>query len=137
MGIPFPPPWDPGARCNACEDPIFSGVTPIFIYAFVQDLIKCPGTLPDAPDPNGVFRMTQDAIQHCLWWYSLRSGIWIYDFQYWFTFGNSHMTIQDAGGMLVFVDNIALNCQDHFNNQLVCGPPWFHGFSGGTVDCFW
>lgn len=137
MGEPFPPPWEPGGACTTCEDVIFDGVTPIFVYAFAQDIIKCPGAPPALPNPNHVIRMTQQALQPCVWEANFISGIFKYTYLYWFTVGFSYMTIQELAGWLVFYNRIMINCQDHFTNELVCGAPFFPAFSGGTVDCFW
>lgn len=137
MGMPFPPPWESGARCDPCEDVIFSGRTPKFVYAFAQNIVCC--TSPDPPflDPNGVVQMTQQPGFPCWWSGNKVSGIWNYSYDYWIDGVSSHMDIHDWHGMKIFADEILLACKDQFANAWTCGEPDWPGFSGGTVDCFW
>lgn len=137
MGEPFPPPWEAGASCGLCVDILFNGRTPKFIYAFVQGVTLCPQEPPIPPSPNGVVRMTQLAISPCWWTASKVEDIYNYGYDYFFTLGISAMYITDISGFGCFASSGPPVCQNSFSNQLICGPPHFPAFSGGTVDCFW
>lgn len=137
MGLPFPPTWEEGRNCLTCSAPLFSDRTPVFIYAFAQDIAKCPGAPAEAPDPNHVVRMTQHPVQNCFWSGVWSDGPWQYNYAYYFTLGKSNMFIADISGMTIFKNVINFNCRDSFLNEWVCGAPDFPAFSGGRVNCFW
>lgn len=137
MGLPWPPTWQGGAPCAVCEDVSFSGSTPIFVYAFTQDLIECPGLPPGVPDPNGVVLMTQQPGSPCWWSATIADGLYLYNYDYWLTGFSSNMVILDASGMPIFKDSLFNICQDHFTNQWDCADPELPAFHQGTVDCFW
>ncbi len=137
MGLPWPPPWESGARCDLCEDVVFEGDTPIFVYAFAQDLVLCPAPPPLLPDPNGVIRLTQVPGLPCNWIGNKIQGMHNYTYWYGFTGANSFFSISDFTGQQIFSHTLPPKCLDHFVNQLICGPPLFPGFHQGTVDCFW
>ncbi len=137
MGLPWPPTWQGGAPCAVCEDVSFSGSTPIFVYAFAQDIVACPGLPPNTPDPNGVVRMTQQPGSPCWWSVTINFEFHQYNYDYWLTGFSSNMAILGFPGMGIFYNTIFNICQDHFINEWDCDDPQLPGFSGGTVDCFW
>lgn len=137
MGLPWPPAWEEGAGCILCAAQIFSNRTPIFVYAFAQGITLCPQEPPIPPSPNGVIRMTQNPLNSCWWSASVVQNGYNYGYVYFFTNLRSYMYITDISGFGCFAHVSQPRCQDSFANQLVCGPPTFPAFSGGTVDCFW
>lgn len=137
MGLPWPPTWLGGVACAVCEDVIFDGATPTFVYAFAQDISICPGMPGNTADPNRVIRMTQIPGFPCQWIATYIEGIYQYTYYYGFFGGNSFMIIQDISGFGIFVNTIPANCRDHFVNEYTCAGDPGAGFEAGTVDCFW
>ena len=118
MGIDFDPDdrtYEAGAKCWACEDSHFSGVTPKYLLATFQGIIACPGV--GDPPPNGTYLLTQLAPTPCFWdlsvgalWIIYRTGLP----------GASDLAIWQ-GLDRWFYASVVADCVFSFNNWLVCG----------------
>lgn len=129
MGTKPPTPtFEPGVACAQCEATMFGGVTPKYVEANVQGIVKCPGVMIDPP--AGVFLLTQQAAP-CFWLY-LIPGFFI---EYRLQAGTATILIWEAG-FWWFSAGPGAPCLSSFVNNQVCGtPPWIG--ESGTVEIFW
>lgn len=137
MGFPFPYPDDPGAPCGLCKHLFPDLITPLYLYAKIDDVVICPLSPPGLPDVNGVHRLEQDAIVPCIWLLQIMTGwgLLIYELD-WIPL-NSVFSAGIAGGLSLFGNWTGANCTEFFANQNICGVTPFAAGHGGTAEIFW
>ncbi len=132
MGMdPDDPDYEAGDPCIACEDSLFGGVTPKYVWLHLQGMQACP--LQTFFTPNGSFRL-QKILGICEW----RAFITGSHFAVWQISPVSRMVVQEQGTGLPhfrYINGLA-TCEDSFSNQqVVCGG--INMSIGGTALITW
>lgn len=129
MGLsPTDPTYAVGDRCGECEDTLFGGTTPKYVFANCLDIVPCPGYVQWSG--NQLVLLTQ--VMPCAW--TGAAGVFIL---YWFlNVAETRFKIIGPDGV-VFLRVYQIGCIDFFTNvHEACGGFMFSG-AEGTVEIWW